>query len=224
MNKHIHTHTHTNITHTNITHLEISIEVWPSIDLDSGKLTWGFLRFNCIDQQFRFLPFQKAHIQNDSDPNADPKYFVSRTLRPWIESERHDIFDDFLNFSSLYSQPHFGNCLWTTEDLSNSSISDAPLKIFYGWLEAEQPSRDSFQNYVLSFNQNKTWPDRVVCRSIFQPPRLNQIPITFLINVTGKCDVCRSVQFDVLLEKKNETTQRNVTQKKPNNKHGRNQK
>ncbi len=48
------------------------------------------------------------------------------------------IFNDMLQFPSLYEKPVFGDCLWTSNNYTNSLNEKQTTIIYRGWLPVEQ--------------------------------------------------------------------------------------
>lgn len=91
--------------------------------------------------------------------------------RPWVEAERRAVFDDFLTLPELVDKPVFGDCVWTDEDGGKSAG---------GWLPPSE--REPFAKSVA---RAQAKGQRVVCRLLGQPARVDGKPKTFVIGVNG---------------------------------------
>lgn len=146
--------------------VEIEVEGYP-VRNDEGILTWAFYSWRVNESHYNF--FDQKTFNEGKFSKLSVKPILPTLYNPKNEDDHARIFNDILDFNSLYDKPLFGDCIWSDEQDG--------YKIISAWLPLEE--RKLFAKRVA--NQNK-----MVCRAFPQPARFNGTPVSFNIKINNK--------------------------------------
>ena len=152
-----------------------SIELWPTLGA-YGFYTWVYARIFLNDTHWTWVNSSSILLESsvDSPLNSSefPAPYFPRLLFTSNPDDHSQIFDDMLEFPSLYIKPVFGDCLWTSSNYTDSLHEKQSTTIYHGWLPIENTTfiRDEHK-------QN-------ICVVLPQPTCINGKPSTLFLNIT----------------------------------------
>ena len=178
------------------------IELWPTLGA-YGFYTWVYARAFINDTHWIWFNSStitlNSSVSSPLDSPQIPEPYFPQLFMASDPEDHFQIFSDILEFESLYDKPLFGDCLWTSNNYSNSLNQQQTTTIYRGWLPVEQmnamkqeqrqnicvvlpqPARNSGKAYTLFINIIKEkeiiWPSNIFWYTIPSPSsdQINQV-------------------------------------------------
>jgi hypothetical protein len=156
------------------------IELWPTLGA-YGFYTWVYARVFINDTHWIWFNSSSIIFESsvDSPLNSSqyPAPYFPKLLFTSNQDDRFQIFRDMLEFPSLYSKPVFGDCLWTSNNYTNSLNEKQTTTIYQSWLPVEQMN-------IIENEQKHN-----ICVLLPQPARINGKVYTLFINITNQNEI-----------------------------------
>lgn len=151
------------------------IELWPTLG-GRGFYTWVYARVFHNDTHWIWVDSTQIEFLSSVDSPLNefeyPEPYLPQLLKTSNPDQHFEIFADVLTLSSLYAKPVFGDCLWTSDNYTNSLNKSQTTEIYSGWLPIEK-----MNEFEQQFRHH-------TCVVLPQPFHFNEKPYTLLINIT----------------------------------------